>query len=125
MQEIRTNVTVRKGWANLLAAGGVLGALGASSCCVLPLGLFALGATGPWIGELTALSPYQPYLIAGSVAAIGLGSFELRRRARIECAKAACAAPRRRLFAKAALSFAAALVALNLIWPRILPLLLG
>jgi len=108
----------------MIAVGGVLGALAASSCCVLPLVLFTLGATGPWIGRLTALSPYQPYLLVGSVAAIGLGVFELRRRARGECSAGSCATPRRR-FAKAALTFAAALVMLNLVWPRILPLLFG
>ena len=30
----------------LLAAGGLLGALAASSCCVLPLALFSLGVSG-------------------------------------------------------------------------------
>jgi mercuric ion transport protein len=87
--------------------------------------LFTLGATGPWIGELTALSPYQPYLLAFSIAAIGLGVFELRRRARIECTGERCAPSRRRFLAKTALSLAAALVMLNLVWPRILPLLFG
>ncbi len=113
------------GWTGMAALGSVLGAVGASSCCVLPVALFTLGATGPWIGELTALSPYQPYLLAFSIAAIGLGILELRRRARIECAGESCAAPRRRILAKAALSFAAALVILNLVWPRMVPLLFG
>ncbi|MGH6880679.1 MAG: mercuric transporter MerT family protein, partial [Hypericibacter sp.] len=44
----------------LIAAGGVLGALAAMSCCILPLVLFALGISGAWIGNLTALAPYQP-----------------------------------------------------------------
>lgn len=125
LQELRSNIATGGGWAGLLAMGSVLGALGGSSCCVLPLVLFTLGATGPWIGKLTALSPYQPYLLAGSVAAIGLGALELRRRARSECLAGRCAAPGRRFFAKAALGFAAALVALDLVWPRIIPLLLG
>ncbi len=125
MQEFRPETAARRGWTGLFATGGVLGALGASSCCVLPVALFTLGATGPWIGELTSLTPYQPYLLGFSIVAIALGAFELRRRARIECAGGSCAAPRRRLFAKAALSFAAALVMLNLVWPRVLPLLFG
>jgi mercuric ion transport protein len=45
----------------LVAAGGVLGAFAASSCCIAPLALFSLGISGAWIGNLTALAPYQPY----------------------------------------------------------------
>src|SRR5258708_24664719 len=44
----------------LLAAGGILAALGAASCCVIPFALFMLGVSGAWIGNLTALEPYQP-----------------------------------------------------------------
>jgi|SRR5687768_18586979 mercuric ion transport protein len=110
-------------WSGTLATGSLLGAVGASSCCVLPVALFALGATGPWIGALAALTPYQPYLLGISVIAIALGVLELRRRARIECAGGACVSPRRRLVAKAAFGVAAGLVMLNLVWPRVLPLL--
>jgi mercuric ion transport protein len=45
----------------LAAAGGLLGALAASSCCIVPLALFTLGVGGAWIGNLAALEPYQPY----------------------------------------------------------------
>jgi len=43
----------------LMAVGGLLGALVASSCCLLPLVLFGLGVSGAWIGNLTQLAPYQ------------------------------------------------------------------
>jgi len=39
-----------------VAAGGLLGALAASSCCILPLVLFGLGIRGAWIGNLTQLA---------------------------------------------------------------------
>ena len=65
----------------LLAAGGILGALAASSCCVLPLVLFGLGVSGAWIGSLTQLAPYQPYLIAATVVCLGFG-YWLRYRSR-------------------------------------------
>src|SRR6266404_4180834 len=58
---------------NAAAAGGVLGAVAASSCCMLPLLLFTLGASGPWIGTLVRLAPYQPYFIAVAVACLGCG----------------------------------------------------
>jgi hypothetical protein len=50
----------------LIAAGGLLGALAASSCCILPLVLFSLGVSGAWIGNFTRLAPYQPYFIAAT-----------------------------------------------------------
>src|SRR5882724_8305050 len=53
---------------NAAATGGLLGAVAASSCCMLPLLLFTLGASGPWIGMLVRLAPYQPYFIAVAVA---------------------------------------------------------
>ena len=40
-----------------MAAGGLLGALAASSCCILAVVLFALGVSGAWIGNFTHLRP--------------------------------------------------------------------
>src|SRR6516165_4411988 len=40
----------------LMAVGGLLGALVASSCCLLPLVLFGVGVSGGWIGNLTQLA---------------------------------------------------------------------
>jgi mercuric ion transport protein len=57
----------------LIAAGGLLGALAASSCCILALAMFGLGASGAWIGNFTRLAPYQPYFIAATVAFLGYG----------------------------------------------------
>lgn len=54
--------------ARWIAAGGILGALAASSCCILPLVLFSLGITGAWIANFTALAPYKPYFAAGCKA---------------------------------------------------------
>jgi mercuric ion transport protein len=48
------------GRQRLLAAGGILGAIAVSSCCVLPFALFTLGISGAWISNLTAFEPYQP-----------------------------------------------------------------
>ena len=59
----------------LVAAGGVLGALAASSCCILPLALFSLGIGGAWIGNLTALAPYQPIFVAVTTGILGYGYY--------------------------------------------------
>jgi mercuric ion transport protein len=69
----------------LLTVGGVLGALAASSCCIVPLALFGLGVSGAWIGNLTQLAPYQPYFIAATGACLG-GGYWLAYRSRIACA---------------------------------------
>ncbi|MBE0974886.1 mercuric transport protein, partial [Escherichia coli] len=45
-----------------LFAGG-LAAILASTCCLGPLILVALGFSGAWIGNLTALEPYRPIFI--------------------------------------------------------------
>src|SRR5260370_14988221 len=51
---------------HLIAAGGILGALAASSCCIVPLVLFSLRVGGAWIGNLTALAPSKPPFVAGT-----------------------------------------------------------
>jgi mercuric ion transport protein len=38
------------GRQRLAVLGGILGALAASSCCIIPLVLFTLGIGGAWIG---------------------------------------------------------------------------
>src|SRR5690606_38106848 len=77
----------------LLAAGGILAAIGASSCCVLPLVFFALGVSGAWIGNLTALAPYQPIFVAAAVACLAFGFMRVYRRP-APCAESeVCARP--------------------------------
>src|SRR5258708_40299034 len=61
---------------NATAVGGVLGAIAASSCCMLPLLLFTLGASGSWICTLVRLAPYQPYFIPVPFGCVG-GRFSL------------------------------------------------
>jgi mercuric ion transport protein len=78
----------------LVAAGGVLGALAASSCCILPLVLFGLGVSGAWIGNLTRLAPYQPYFLAATAACLGYGYWLLYRSRKVACTDAeACTRP--------------------------------
>lgn len=78
----------------LLATGGLLGALAASSCCILPLVLFSLGIGGAWIGNFTRLAPYQPYFIAATLGFLGAGYWLVRRASKRACADgAACARP--------------------------------
>src|SRR5260370_37775110 len=66
----------------LTAIGGLLGAIAASSCCVLPLLFGTLGVSGAWIGNLTALAPYQPYFLTLTVAVRGYGFYNIYSRPR-------------------------------------------
>jgi mercuric ion transport protein len=69
-----------------MAAGGLVGALAASSCCILPLVLFSLGVSGAWIGNFTRLAPYQPYFLALTIGCLGYGYWLVYRSTKLACA---------------------------------------
>src|SRR2546425_8489479 len=109
----------------LMAAGGLLGALAASSCCILPLTLFGLGVSGAWIGNFTQLAPYQPYIIAATLAFLGYGYWLVYRSSTAACAEGeACAKPLPNRLVKIGLIVATALVMASLIFDFLAPLLL-
>lgn len=96
---------------SLAAAGGILGAVASMSCCVLPLALFGLGVSGAWIGNLTALAPFQPYFIAATAACLATGFWLAYRRPSQACASdGGCATPASRRGVTAALWLATVLV---------------
>ena len=88
-------ITTRQSRAQaMLAAGGLLGAFAASSCCILPVALFSLGISGAWIGNFTQLAPYKPYFIAATVAFLGIGYWRVHRSRQLACAEdGVCARP--------------------------------
>ncbi len=95
----------------LAATGGVLGAIAAASCCIVPFVLFSLGASGAWIGQLTSLAPYQPVFVAITVGFLGYGYWLVYRKPEAACAEqAACAKPLPNRLVKSALWSATALV---------------
>jgi mercuric ion transport protein len=103
----------------LLASGGLIAALLASSCCVLPLALVTIGVSGAWIGNLTALEPYTPIFAAIAIAAIGLGFWQVYVRTPRACAGGSdCSTRRSQALTKTVLWVAAALtlVALTTRW---------
>jgi mercuric ion transport protein len=109
----------------LLAVAGLIGAVAASSCCILPLVLFGLGVSGAWIGNLTRLAPYQPYFIAGTLVCIGGGCWLFYRSSNTACTDGeACARPLPRRLVKIALVVATALVIAALGFDFIAPLIL-
>lgn len=113
------------GRQRLAAAGGILAALGAASCCVVPFALFLLGVSGAWIGNLTALEPYQPMFAAIAAACLGYGFYLVYRRPKIACAEGSyCASPSSSRFAKIGLWTALILVVIAVGFPRIAALFL-
>jgi mercuric ion transport protein len=110
----------------LVAAGGLLGALAASSCCIVPLILFGLGVSGAWIGNLTRLAPYQPCFIVATLGFLGAGYWMVLRDSEAVCAEGeACARPLPNRLVKAALVVATVLVLAALGFDFLAPLLLN
>jgi mercuric ion transport protein len=104
----------------LLAAGGILAALGAASCCMIPFALFMLGVSGAWIGNLTALEPHQPIFVAIAVGFVGYGAYLVYRKPKATCADGSyCARPASSRVAKIGLWSAGALVVIALGFPYV------
>jgi mercuric ion transport protein len=109
----------------LMAAGGLLGALAASSCCIFPLVLFSLGVSGAWIGNFTQLAPYQPYFIAATICFLGYGYWLVYRSSKLACAdREVCARPLPNRLVKTGLMLATVLVVAALGFDFLAPLFL-
>jgi mercuric ion transport protein len=118
-------VTNRR-WQRLMAAGGLFGALAASSCCILPLALFTLGVSGAWIGNFTRLAAYQPYFLAATLACLGCGYWLVYRSSTRACADGgACARPLPNRIVKTSLILATILLVAALGLDFIAPLFLN
>ena len=110
--------------ARWIAAGGILGALAASSCCILPLALFSLGISGAWIANFTALAPYKPYFAAGTIALLSYGYYLVYVRPKQACADGSCARPLPNRVVKSSLWIATVIVIIALAFDFIAPLFL-
>ena len=122
-QDARTARVQRQ--QRLMAAGGLVGALAALSCCILPLVLFSLGVSGAWIGNFTRLAPYQPYFIAASIGCLGYGYWLVYRSTKLACAGGeACARPLSNWLVQLGLIAATVLVVLAVAFDFLAPLLL-
>ena len=111
--------------ARLVAAGSVLGALAASSCCILPLVLFSLGISGAWIASFTTLAPYKPYFAAATLALLGYGYYLVYVKPKQACADGSCARPLPSRPVKSSLWIATVLVVAALSFDYVAPLLLS
>jgi mercuric ion transport protein len=64
----------------IAATGSVIAAMLASSCCIAPLVLVTLGASGAWIGSLSALEPYTPWFTAITLMFLGSGFWQVYKK---------------------------------------------
>jgi mercuric ion transport protein len=104
-----------------LAAGG-LAAILASTCCLGPLVLVALGVSGAWIGNLTLLEPYRPVFIGGALVALFFAGRRIFRPAAACRPGEVCAIPQVRAAYKLIFWIVVALVLIALGFPYVLPL---
>lgn len=70
-----------------LAVAGLIGALLASSCCIAPLVFVTLGISGAWIGNLTALAPYQWIFVVVAFVFLTAGFWTVYIKPRRGCAE--------------------------------------
>ena len=104
-----------------LAAGG-LAAILASTCCLGPLVLVALGFSGAWRGNLTALGTYRPIIIGAALVAMLFAWRRIYRPAQACKPGEVCAIPQVRSTYKVVFWIVGALVLIALAFPYVLPL---
>lgn len=59
-----------------VVGGGLLASLGlCAACCLLPMVLVGLGASGAWVSTLDSLAPHKWLFIAATAALLGYGFY--------------------------------------------------
>ena len=121
---IKSDKTTKK----IIATGGLLGAIAASTCCVLPVILFALGISGAWISNLVSLARYKPFFIVLSLVFIGTGFWIVYFKPQISIPRVqstSCYRPFSEKTIKIMLWFSVIIILIVFLIPYIAPFLLG
>ena len=94
-EDISVNLQDNAPKKRIAATGSVIGAVLASSCCIVPLVLVTLGVSGAWIGSLSALEPYKPWFAAVTMIFLGIGFWQVYWKPKQECEGGSyCASPK-------------------------------
>jgi len=101
---------------------GGLAAILASTCCLGPLLLVAVGLSGAWIGNLTRLEPYRPFFIGAAVVALFFAGRRIFRPAHACETGEVCAVPRTRQIYKIVFAIVSVLVLIALVFPYVVKL---
>lgn len=104
-----------------LAAGGIASIL-ASTCCLGPLVLVALGFSGAWIGNLTVLEPFRPIFIGVALVALLFAWRRIYRPLQACKPGEVCAIPQVRNTYRLIFWVVSALVLVALAFPYVAPL---
>jgi mercuric ion transport protein len=78
MEEVQSRTIERKSSWGLI--GAVVSAFVASLCCIGPLFLLAVGISGAWISNLTALTPYRPIFMIVTLGFLGVAFYTVYRK---------------------------------------------
>ena len=114
-EDINVTLQDRAPRKRFAVTGSVIGAVLASSCCIVPLLLVTLGVSGAWIGSLSALEPYKPWFAAVTMLFLGIGFWQVYWKPKQDCEEGSyCASPKSDRVVKIALWSATALVILTL-----------
>ncbi len=98
---------------------GGLAAVLASTCCLGPLVLVAVGLSGAWIGNLTRLEPYRPFFIAAALVALFFAGRRIFRPAQACEPEEICAVSRTRRIYKILFATVSVLVLIALVFPYV------
>jgi len=102
---------------SLAACGGILMAIGASSCCVLPFALFSLGVGGAWVGNLTAMMVYRPFFIGVGLCFLVAGYWQVFKQPVLSSGEV-CITP-------GIVILASLLMLIAIAWPYLFPLIIN
>jgi len=107
------------------AAGGLVSAVLASTCCVAPFVLLLLGVSGAWISHLTALAPFQPLFLLTSLGFLAAGFWKVYGKPQDSCEEdPSCSTSRSDRTVKVALWMATLLIVTAISVERLGPLFL-
>lgn len=88
-----TPLNAKESTSKATLIGGLLAGIGASACCVGPFLLMSLGISGSWIGNLSAMDTYRPYLIGLTLIFMGLAFRKLYLVPQVCAVDTPCASP--------------------------------
>jgi mercuric ion transport protein len=114
----QTAVLQKSSESRVLVAGGIAAVL-ASTCCLGPLILVALGFSGAWIGNLAVLEPYRPWFIAAALIALFFAGRRIFRPVATCKPGEVCALPTARRAYKVLFGIVAGLVVVALAFPYV------
>ncbi|NDB60537.1 mercury transporter MerT [bacterium] len=113
------------GWLSSIALLSGIGAIAASSCCVLPLFLAAVGASAGVFSVFQSLAEWKlPILAVSGISVVGAWYSWWRKRNRNSCSTTGCSNQKTSSIPTMLLFVSTMIIALAFSWDKIEPVLL-